>query len=102
MLNLTNKREKQTWFLFLYFNNIPPEIWFSKWEKYQGLQRASRLKKKTPLKREENLRWKDAGTEEDRKGKWMLLLGTTFIISSKMYMSATKEMDMNRYEWIWI
>lgn len=57
-------------------------------------------KKKTPLKREENLRWKDAGTEEDRKGKWMLLLGTTFIISSKMYMSATKEMDMNGYEWI--
>lgn len=52
------------------------------------------IKKKTPLKREENLRWKDAGTEEDRKGKWMLLLGTTFIISSKMYMSATKEMDM--------
>lgn len=59
-----------------------------------------KIKKKTPLKREENLRWKDAGTEEDRKGKWMLLLGTTFIISSKMYMSATKEMDMNRYEWI--
>lgn len=60
-----------------------------------------KIKKRKKLLSKEKKTCEDAGTEEDKKGKWMLLLGTTFFISSKcICLYVTKEMDMNGYEWI--